>query len=61
MAKRNLLVVPECEQMLNEYREEIAMEFGIHRNIQEMDAVSKLMTEKLLKETKEDRKAEDCK
>ncbi|OLO40878.1 hypothetical protein BTR23_05235 [Alkalihalophilus pseudofirmus] len=60
MAKKNLLVVPECEQMLQNYREEIASEFGIHRSVQEMDAVSRNMTKKVISETNEKKSSEDC-
>ncbi|MEB1810071.1 MAG: small, acid-soluble spore protein, alpha/beta type [Bacillaceae bacterium] len=60
MSKKNLLVVPECEQMLESYREEIAMEFGVHRSVQEMDAVSRSMTRKVLDKTEETNNMEDC-
>ncbi|MFV8827134.1 small, acid-soluble spore protein, alpha/beta type [Alkalihalobacterium sp. APHAB7] len=60
MPKKNLLVVPECEQMLESYREEIAMEFGVHQSVQEMDAVSRSMTRKVLDQTKKTNSIEDC-
>ncbi|WP_216828003.1 small, acid-soluble spore protein, alpha/beta type [Alkalihalobacterium elongatum] len=60
MTKKNLLVVPECEQMLQHYREEIAMEFGIHRSVQEMDAVSRSMTRKIMDETNKNNNTEEC-
>ncbi|WP_209122401.1 small, acid-soluble spore protein, alpha/beta type [Alkalihalobacillus sp. BA299] len=60
MSKRNLLVVPECEQMLQNYREEIAMEFGVHRSIQEMDAISRSMTKKIMSKTNKNNEVEEC-
>ncbi|WP_078554699.1 small, acid-soluble spore protein, alpha/beta type [Bacillus alkalicellulosilyticus] len=49
MKKRNLLVVPEAEKLVQQFKEEIAHEFGIFRSTLEMDAVSREMTQKLTK------------
>ncbi len=51
------MVVPEATEFVEKYKEEIAQEFGVFRSIQEMDAVSKDMTKKILDKKKEEMKS----
>ncbi|WP_096199346.1 small, acid-soluble spore protein, alpha/beta type [Bacillus sp. FJAT-45350] len=60
MTMKNLLLVPESEAFVEQYKEEIASEFGIYRSTQEIDAMSKDMTKALLKKKEKDAK-EDTK
>jgi hypothetical protein len=46
MTKQNRLLVPGCEEMINQYREEIAEEFGVYHPAASRDA----MTSRLLRQ-----------
>ncbi|MGO4887797.1 small, acid-soluble spore protein, alpha/beta type [Anaerobacillus sp. MEB173] len=58
---RNPLIVPEGEQFLQQYKEEIAHEFGIHRSVLESEMlteVTKRITEEAKKEDEKNKNKE---
>ncbi|UTR15114.1 alpha/beta-type small acid-soluble spore protein [Salipaludibacillus sp. LMS25] len=61
MKKVSPLVVPGVEEYLNEYKEEIAHEFGIYRSQGELEQQSHLhdVTKRLLKRKKTEKSSED--
>ncbi|MCR6111137.1 small, acid-soluble spore protein, alpha/beta type [Bacillus sp. A301a_S52] len=61
MKKVSPLVVPGVEEYLNEYKEEIAHEFGMYRSHAELEQQSHLhdVTKKLLKRKKTEKSTGD--
>ncbi|GAK00299.1 hypothetical protein [Geomicrobium sp. JCM 19055] len=48
--KKNLLDVQGAADMINQYKEEMAHEFGVHHSVQEQDAKAKDMTKTIQEE-----------
>lgn len=54
MVRKNLLLVPQAEELLQKYKEEIAHEFGIFHSVTEMD-YNRPITDTLLNEERREK------
>ncbi|WP_017727293.1 small, acid-soluble spore protein, alpha/beta type [Halalkalibacterium ligniniphilum] len=51
MTERNKLLIPQSGAFLEQFREEIAHEFGIHYSVHQTDVQAKNMTKMMMRKT----------